>query len=289
MLVYLNGEYLPREQARISVDDRGFLFGDGVYEVIRVSNGILFEAAPHLRRLERGLKGLGIEGSDGMDADTVLKIAEHLLRENDLQEGEATVYLQITRGAAPRTHQFPADGTQPTVYASTAKFSPPPKLREQGAAAITSPDIRWTRCDLKTVNLLPNVLAKQAAFNAGVTEAIFIRDGMVTEGASTNTFGVLDGEMRTYPRCNYILPGITREVIFQLADQHRISFSETPILVEELHHVDELFITGTTTDVLPIVRLDGRMIGKGVPGPITRTLQEALAVRISGTLESAPR
>lgn len=280
MLVYLDGEYLSRKRAKVSVDDRGFLFGDGVYEVIRAYNGILFEAQPHLRRLEQGLRGLQIQWPES--TESLLEIGEHLLEENGLLEGDATIYVQITRGTAPRTHQFPAVTTRPTVYISTARFTPPLQLREQGAAAITFPDIRWTRCDLKTVNLLPNVLAKQAAFEAGAIEAIFIRDGVVTEGASTNVFGVLDGEIRTYPRCNYILSGITREVIFHLAAEHDIPFSETPVLTEELHRLDELFITGTTTDVLPIVRLEKQPVGGGRPGPITRTLQEALATRIIG-------
>jgi D-alanine transaminase len=287
MLVYLNGEFLPSARAQVSVDDRGFLFGDGVYEVIRVSDGAYFQGEPHLNRLERGLQELSIRWPDGMDGEKLLTTGAHLLAQNCLLEGEATVYVQITRGAAMRTHHFPLATTPPTAYLSTARFLPPYELREQGAAAITYPDIRWMRCDLKTVNLLPNVLAKQHAVAVGATEAIFVREGVITEGSSTNAFGVIRGEIRTYPRCNYILPGVTREVIIELAAELGLPVRESPIKMAEIGRLDELFVTGTTTDVLPIVQLDGRPVGDGRPGPITRALQEALMARIAGAAGAA--
>ncbi|CAN5830904.1 aminotransferase class IV [soil metagenome] len=280
MLVYLDGTYLRRGEARVSVDDRGFIFGDGVYEVIRASGGCLFTADEHLARLERGMRGIGIPMHADCARDRLLAIAEHLLRENGLLEGEATVYVQVTRGCAPRTHHFPAPECAPTVYLSAARFTPPVQIRVVGASAITHPDIRWSRCDLKTLNLLPNVLAKQRAVEAGATEAILVRDGVVTEGASTNVFGMVGGELRTYPVANYILAGITRGVVIHLAAELGITVAERPILAEELPHVEELFITGTTTDVLPVVQLDGRPIGDGRPGPITNALGEALARRM---------
>jgi D-alanine transaminase len=280
MLIFLNGEFLPRSEAKVSVDDRGFVFGDGVYEVIRAVGGRLFTADEHLERMEGGMRALGIQPSEETQRAALLGIARRLLRENGLLDGEATVYVQVTRGAAPRLHQFPPAATRPTVYLSTAPFLPPVEIRGVGAAAITTPDLRWSRCDLKTVNLLPNVLAKQLAVEAGATEAILMRDGVVTEGASTSVFGAMDGRIRTHPASNYILPGITRGVVMELAAAlgHRVV--QRPLLVEEIRRVDELFITGTTTDVLPIVRLDGRPVGDGRPGPVTLGLQEALAERM---------
>ena len=273
-VVYLNGEFLPRERATLSVDDRGFIFGDGIYEVTRVVNGRLFEADRHMRRLQYGLRGIGIEPR--LTADQIIDIHYRLIQENDLTSGEGTVYLQITRGAAPRTHYFPPASTPPTVFLSTSTFTPNPAQREQGATAVTYPDIRWSRCDLKTVNLLGAVLAKQHAVAAGSLEAVFIRDGVITEGSHTNVFGVIDGELRTYPRSNYILPGITRDVVLELAVEEGVTVRETPILQQEIGRLDELFITGTTSDVTPIVQLDGRPIGTGKPGRITRTLGSAL-------------
>jgi D-alanine transaminase len=273
-VVYLNGEFLPRERATLSVDDRGFIFGDGIYEVTRVVNGRLFEADRHMRRLQYGLRGIGIDPR--MTPDQIIDVHYRLIRENGLTSGEATVYLQITRGAAPRTHYFPPASTPPTVFLSASSFTPNQAQREQGASGVTYPDIRWSRCDLKTVNLLGAVLAKQHAVAGGALEAVFIRDGVVTEGSHTNVFGVIDGELRTYPKSNYILPGITRDVVLELAVEQGVNVRETPIYQQEIGRLDELFVTGTTSDVTPIVQLDGRQIGSGKPGPITRTLGAAL-------------
>jgi len=277
-VVYLNGEFLPRERATLSVDDRGFIFGDGIYEVTRVINGRLFEADRHMRRLQYGLRGIGIDPR--MTPEQILDIHHRLIQENGLTTGEGTVYLQITRGAAPRTHYFPPAATHPTVFLSTSTFTPNHEQRARGATAVSYPDIRWSRCDLKTVNLLGAVLAKQHAVAAGSLEAVFIRDGVITEGSHTNVFGVIDGELRTYPRSNYILPGITRDVVLELAVEQGITVRETPILQQEIGRLDELFITGTTSDVTPIVQLDGRPIGTGEPGRITRTLAAALERRL---------
>jgi D-alanine transaminase len=281
-IVYLNGGYLPRAEAHISVDDRGFVFGDGVYEVTRALDGALYEADAHLERLERGLRGLEMDGRDGIDGAELLEASERLLRDNDLLQGHAAVYLQVTRGAAPRTHQFPAASTRPTVFLSASRFAPAAELHERGAAAITHPDVRWARCDLKTLNLLPNVLAKQHAVAAGATEAILIRDGVVTEGSHSNVFAMIEGELRTFPRCNYILAGITRGIVLSLAAELGIAASETPIMASELADAEEIFLTGTTTDVMPIVRVDGLPIAGGQPGAATRALQEAHAERLRG-------
>lgn len=284
MQVYLNGQFLPRENAQISVDDRGFVFGDGVYEVIRVVNGRLFTPHEHLARMEEGLSAIGIRLPEEHSRKKILEISERLLTENDHLEGHATVYLQVTRGAATRTHFFPQPGVQPTVFVSTAPFTVPEGLVERGATAITAPDVRWSRCNLKTLNLLANVLAKQAAVEQGALEAILVRDGVVTEGASTNVFVVIDGRIRTFPVCNYILSGVTRAVVIGLARGLDIPVVERPVRVEDLARAEEVFLTGTTTDVLPVVQLDERPVGEGRPGPIALALASALADR----MERAP-
>lgn len=278
MLIYLNGEYLDRARASISLDDRGFIFGDGVYEVIRAADGGFFEPARHMRRLDLGLRALDIVLPD-LGLDDLVEVAERLLSENDLGGGDATVYIQITRGAAPRTHAFPAAGTRPTVFLRTARYNPEPERFAHGVSAITHPDIRWARCDLKTINLLPNVLVQQRAVESGVEEAIFVRDGAMTEGTHANAFAVIDGEIRTYPASNYILPGVTREVVIELARELGMPLREAPVFSHELLRASEVFLTGTTSDVLPIIVLDGRSVGDGRPGPNTRRLQTALGER----------
>lgn len=281
MSVFLNGSYIEPEQARVSVDDRGFIFGDGVYEVIRACDGGLFEGDAHFGRLADGIAALALSAG-GAAIASLPDIARELLVRNQLTRGEATIYLQVTRGAAPRTHAFPAPPPPPTVYVAAKPFTPPTALRARGAAAVTRPDIRWARCDIKSVNLLPNVLAKQHAAERGALEAIFVRDGAVTDGASTSVFAVIDGELRTPPLTNYILPGITRRVILELAVTLGIPARECPVFADELPGATELFVTGTTTDVMPIVTLDGARVGDGTPGPIARQLQAGLVERIAG-------
>jgi D-alanine transaminase len=275
MTVYLNGRYVDRDEAVVSVDDRGFVFGDGVYEVTRARDGILLEVDRHVRRLERSLAGLDIAYAPG----DLPAISLRLLRDNNLARGEATVYWQVTRGAAARTHWFPPAGTPVTVYASATPFTPPHDKRATGVGTILVPDQRWARCDLKTVNLLPNVLAKQKAVAAGMHEALLVRDGVVMEGAATNFFGVIDGVVRTYARSNYILPGITREVVLELAEELGIAVEQGPIFVDDIPRMSECFITGTTNDVMPVVTIDGRAVGDGRPGPIAGRLYSALIAR----------
>jgi len=279
MTVYLNGVYLDRAQAVVSVDDRGFLFGDGVYEVTRAHQGRLFEGERHLRRLARGLDGLGLALPAGLAA-ALLEISERLLRENALQEGDATVYLQITRGTAPRTHYFPPPGTAPTVFLSATRLKLPEDVRTRGATVITTPDLRWARCDLKTVNLLPNVLAKQQAAVAGAFEAVLVRDGLMIEGASSNTFAVVGGVLRTHPATHRILAGITREVVLELAAELGIPVAEQAVTLDELAGASELIVTATTADVMPVVQVDGRRVGNGRPGPIAAALHRALLERM---------
>jgi D-alanine transaminase len=276
-IVYVNGSFVPRAEARVSVEDRGFVFGDGVYEVIRAINGRLFASRFHNDRLRRSLEGIRITLAGGDSPEGFADVGKQLLGENDLLNGEATVYMQVTRGATTRVHNFPPSHIQPTVYISVARFTPYADLAKTGASAISHPDLRWGRCDLKTLNLLPNVLASQAAKERGAFEAMLIRDGVVTEGAKTNFFGVVDGSLRTHPCDTHILPGITRSVLRDLASDVGIALDETPIRANEIPRLSELFLTGTTTDVMPVVKLDDQPIGDGTPGELTRRLQRVLA------------
>lgn len=271
MVVYLNGEFVDRAQARVSIDDRGFLFGDGVYEVTRMRGGRFFEGERHERRLARNLAELELTLPQGVTPASLGEVALRLLADNGIGKGEALAYFQVTRGVAPRAHQFPV-GAPPTVFVSVGAFAPPDALRPRGVAGVTYPDIRWSRCDIKSVNLLPNVLAKQYAVSKGAYEAFFIRDGVITEGASTNFFAVVGGEIRTYHNSNMILPGISRDVVLELAIAEGIAVREEALRGDDLPHVAELFLTSTMNDVMPVVTLDGRTVGDGRPGPITARL-----------------
>jgi D-alanine transaminase len=288
VICYRNGEYLPRASATISVEDRGFIFGDGVYEVWRVIDGRLFEMERHLARLNFGLSELRITPPDVVRADTLLEVADRVLSQSGLSTGEASLYLEITRGAAPRTHAFPPAGTKPTVFITANKLTPPDEARARGATAITTPDIRWMRCDIKTVQLLPNVLAKQAASEKGALEAIFVRDGIVTEGSHTNLFVVLDGVLRTHPLTNLILPGISRLVVIEVAKALGLDVVERAVTKEELFAANEVFLSGTTTDVMPIVRIDDQVIGEGKPGDITTRLYRAFRAYMDEAVAAEP-
>lgn len=279
MTVYLNGQYQKAEDAKLSVLDRGFIFGDGVYEVWRVVDGNLFEDRRHNKRLKSGLKTVEISVPDA-DVDALAGVAQRLLKENDLTTGEGTFYVEITRGAAPRTHAYPPAGTKPTIFAMVSRFEVPHAMREAGAKCITENDVRWLRCDVKTVQLLPNVMAKQKASVAGAMEAIFVRDDVVTEGTHTSLFAVKDGTLRTHPLGPLILPSITRELVLEIAQEQKVPVSEKPFRKSELYAMDEVFVSGTTTDVTPIVDIDGRKIGSGKPGPVSKQLYAGLQARL---------
>ncbi len=278
MLVYLNGEFIPEEEARISVDDRGFLFADGIYEVARIYKGRPFRLDAHIQRARNGLRALAIPFDD---VDDLKAITERLMAENGLEEADATLYVQITRGAAPRRHAFPAGDVKPTIYAVVKPYTDhPADYWTKGVDAVMVSDNRWARCDIKSVSLLPNVLANQQAHAAGAFEALFVRDGIVLEGSHSNLFAVYDGELVTYPSCNYVLTGITRTFVFELAEALGIPAREGVIPQSRLFDADELFLSGTTTEVMPVVRVDGRPIGNGTPGPISVKLQAALRERV---------
>lgn len=286
MQVYLNGRYLDHTEATIPVDDRGFLFADGVYEVIRIYGGRPFLADPHLRRMRAGLAALYIDAGivDGLN-----DVAERLIRENGV-DGDGTIYIQITRGVAPRRHAFPDPGVQPTVYVFAKAFKQyPAEYFEKGVAAIAVPDVRWSRCDIKSIALLPNVLANQQAHQAGAFEALFIKDGVLIEGSHSNLFGVLDGTLMTYPSCNYILSGITRALVLTMARELDIPFAEAALPWDRIDDVQELFLSGTTTEVMPVTTVDSRVIGDGRRGPITTRLQQAYRERIEAEKLSGAR
>ncbi len=276
--VYLNGEYLPKERATVSVDDRGFLLSDGLYEVTPAYKGCLFRLEQHMGRLRHGLHALRI----GYDTAGLSETHRRLLTVNGLEDEDVSiVYLQITRGVAPRTHHFPPEGTLPTVYAFAKAFHrPDPERWEQGYSAISAPDRRWARVDLKTIGLLPNVLAQQAAVDAGVADALLVKDGVALEGSQNNVFGVFDGVVTTHPATHEILHGVGRGFVMELARGMGMTVVERAIPVEEMRGADEIFFTGTTTEVRPTVELDGRPVGDGTVGPVAKALYEAFKVGV---------
>lgn len=269
-LAYVNGRYGPVSAAGVSVEDRGFQFADSLYEVVAFLNGRFLDWDKHLWRLRRGLAALFIEGAPGEAA--IAAIAGRLVRQSRYADG--LLYIQISRGAARRDHAFPA-GTPATVVMTVRRFDFRQRLPqlENGIAAITLPDQRWARCDLKTTGLLPAVLAKQEAKRAGAFEAVFVRDGDITEGGSTNIY-MVDGEGRivTHPLSARILPGVARDTLLKLAREAQIEIVERPITPEEARAAPEMFLSSTTAPLLPIVKLDGDAVGNGQPGPLTLRL-----------------
>jgi D-alanine transaminase len=272
MIAYFNGEYLPKNQLNISPDDRGFLFADGAYEVIRCYHGKLFQPDAHVTRLERSISELRI---DFPGVQQLTEVARKLIEKNQLTVGQAIVYLQITRGAAPRTHRFPPKDTPATVYAYAAPFKPHQHELDNGTKIILVSDTRWSRCDIKSISLLPNILAHQQAIDNGATEAVFVRDGVITEGAHTNFCGIFKGELVTAPISNYILAGITREIVLELCGKLSIPVKDFPILETDLRRADELMLIGTTVEITPVVQVNGWKVGDGNPGALTQNLQKA--------------
>lgn len=265
-IVYLNGAYLPEEQALVPVSDRGFLFGDGVYEVIPAYGGHLLRLDEHLARLQHSLDGIRL--ANPMDQRQWQTLLEALLARNADLGDDLSVYLQVTRGAAKRDHAFPA-GVPATVYASVSAITPlSAELVAGGLAAITVPDIRWQRCDIKAITLLPNVLMRQQAIDAGAADAILVRDGMVTEGAASNIFIVLQGEVITPPKGQYLLPGITRDLVLELVRVEGLPLREAFFSPEQLAQADEVWLTSSTREVVAVTQLDGKPVADGRPGPV---------------------
>ena len=264
MMIYLNGQYMPIEEAKISVLDRGFIFGDGVYEVIPVYSRRAFRLPEHLRRLQHSLDGIKLANPHS-DAEWTRIIGELVARNSGEDQ---YLYLHITRGAAKRDHAFPKPPVTPTVFMMSSPLpAPPAELLQSGIACITAPDNRWLRCDIKSIALLPNVLLRQMAVDAGCAETILIRNNeFMTEGAASNIFVVKNGKLLAPPKDNLMLPGITYDVVLEIADASGIPHEVRRVMQEELFTADELLLTSSTKEVLAITQLDGQPVGSGKPG-----------------------
>jgi D-alanine transaminase len=267
---------MPLAEAKVSIEDRGFQFGDGVYEVIRTYKGCPFSLDAHLARLDRSAAALDLKQPYSR-ADWTHHILEGIKR---AAYPEAKIYLQITRGVAPRDHAYSDDAT-PTVVMTVREFHLLDRsVHTTGVDAMTTEDIRWGRCDIKSVNLLANVLARQRVRQAGVFEAILVNEGYITEGAISNVMVVQGGTVVTAPEGARILSGVTRAIVLDLARSAGLSVQERFVSQAELYEADEVFLTGTTVEVLAVVRIDGKTIGAGRPGPITQRLAESFTSRI---------
>ena len=271
--VYLNGSWCAPEEAMVNVSDRGFLFADAVYEATPAYGGRFLRLDLHLARLARGLEALHIE----FDTRQLQSLHQEILARNGLGNADwAMVYTQITRGAAHRTHAFPKDPVPPTVYAFARQLERPEPARWQaGYSAVTHADSRWLRADLKTTQVLPNVLAQQAAVEAGADDVIFIRDGIALEGSHANLFLVRKGALHTAPLDHRVLPGITRKLVLDLAHKLGVQVVEQDSRESALKDADEVFLCGTTTEIRPIVSIDGASVADGRVGPLTLRLYEA--------------
>jgi D-alanine transaminase len=272
MIVYINKEYLAIENAHISPFDRGFLFADGIYEVIRTYNKKLFRYDNHLSRLKRSLTEIKINFEE---YGSLQRIIYELIEKNKI-EGEAKVYLQITRGSGlPRTHTFPTQKNSPALFISTEEIQSQNKKIAEGVKVILHEDLRWLRCDIKSISLLPVVLANQKAKEAFAEEAILYRNGLITEGSHTNFFAVKDKTLFTAPLSNLILEGITRRTVLELCNQMKIEVKEKHIRKDELKKFNEFFLTSTTKEIMPIVQIDNLEVSSGMPGTITKKIQAA--------------
>ncbi len=276
-IAFINGHFIPWQDATVSIDDRGFQFGDAIYEVIRTYRGTPFQLGAHLARLERSAKELFIP--QPYSRAQWMQWINHGLNLAGYQE--AKIYIQITRGVAPREHSFPSESCPTVVMTIRELQCLPTEMRQTGVTACTREDLRWGRCDIKSINLLANVLAREEARKARVFEAIFIRDGLVMEGALSNVMAVQDGVVMTAPEGPRILSGVTRTVVLDLSKKEDIPVEERSISLDALYLADEVFLTGTTLEVLGVVQIDGKTIGSGEPGPITRTLAARWALLTS--------
>jgi len=280
-IVFLNGEYMDESEAKVSVFDRGFLFGDGVYEVVPVVNSTILDREPFLERLERSLSE--IELAWPIEKNKFLTMIDELIKRNDIKEGG--VYMQVTRGVAPREFFYP-ENTPTTVMAFAFSKSIINNPQAQtGLKVVTVKDIRWKRRDVKSIALLGQCMAKEEAHRAGAYEGWMVEDGFVTEGTSSSAYIVKDGKIITRPLSNSILPGIRRKLLIELANEHNIEIVERLFTVEEAYDADEAFLSSATTFVLPIVEIDGKKIGSGKPGPLFEKMRKMYiesALKIAG-------
>ena len=266
-IAYFNGEFMPLKQVQISPLDRGFLFADGVYEVIPVYNSGLFRRKEHLDRLENSLKAIALD--DNLHAEDWNRLLQELVERNG--GGNLAVYLQVTRGAPPvRDHRFPDPGCAATVYAVASPFQP--KIWGDGVSAVTLEDIRWKSCYIKSIALLANVLARQQAADRNADDAILVRDGVLTEGSSSNLFLVQDGVLLTPCKDQRILPGITRDVVLELAAANGVPYEEHDLPLAALAKADEVWLTSSTKEIMPVGRVDGKAVSDAKPGPLWRRM-----------------
>jgi len=282
-MIYLNGRFMPLEEATIPVLDRGFIFGDGIYEVIPVYSRRPFRLAEHLRRLQNSLDGIQLKNPHS-DAEWG-QLLQQLI---DRNEGEDQyLYLHITRGVAKRDHAFPKN-VVPTVFMMSSPLTPPAaELKASGVTAITAQDNRWLRCDIKAISLLPNVLLRQQAVAAGTMEAVLVRDGFMTEGSASNIFVVQKGVLLAPPKNNLMLPGITYDLILELAAAEHIPYQVGPVPEAALRSADEIWLTSSTREVLPITVLDGQPVGNGQPGSLFKRM-DALYQNYKATVMRSP-
>ena len=273
-IAFLNGRFIPLEKAAVSVEDRGFQFGDGVYELIRAYRGRLFHPEVHLERLRESAAILSLRVPYG--TRRWLSILKEALKRSGYRD--AKLYIQLTRGTAPRNHPFPGK-VRPTVVVTVRRLVPVSDLiRKRGVAIVTTPDVRWARCDAKSVNLIANVLAKQYAVDSGAFEAVFVSEaGLITEGSGSNLFIVKDGRLVTPAKGPKILSGITRDLVIGLAKSEGVEVIERSVTLEDLISADEVFLTSTSLEILGVVKVDGKPVASGRPGPLTRILTERFA------------
>jgi len=268
-IVFLNGEYMEADEAKVSIFDRGFLFGDGVYEVVPVVNYTVLDREPFLERFERSLSE--IELAWPIKKDEFLVMIDNLIKKNDIKEGG--VYMQVTRGVAPREFYYPQNTPTTVMAFAFSKSIIDAPQAQTGLKVVTVEDIRWKRRDVKSIALLGQCMAKEEAHQAGAYEGWMVEDGFVTEGTSSSAYIAKDGKIITRPLSNSILPGIRRKLLIKLANEHNVEIVERPFTVEEALCADEAFLSSATTFVLPIVEIDGKKIGDGKPGPIFKKMR----------------
>lgn len=282
MKVLVDGKIIARSEVKVDMEDRGYQFGDGVYEVINIYDGVPFTLDEHLERLYRSAKEIGL--IINVDSDHLKNDIRMLIQENNMEKGG--LYLQVTRGVAPRTHQYQKDISSKLV-AYPLPYKEMAETRLNGVIAITEQDMRWLRCDIKSLNLLYNIMIKQKAHEQGAFEAILIRDGIVTEGTSSNVFIIKDGLIYTHPATNLILNGITRQKLLQVYQENGWECTEQPFTTQELMEADEVFVTSTTSEVVPVISIDGKIVNGGKPGNMTKKIQDAFSRKVKKETSAA--
>jgi D-alanine transaminase len=269
-VVYLNGDFVSQEKALISAEDRGFYFADGVYEVIKYYNGKSFRYQDHLSRLKDSIDGVRISFTKFSELQ---ELCNELIRKNFLEEEQAGVYIQVTRGVAPRIHRFPGNDVSPTLYIRAFPLPSNEENLQNGIRVITRDDIRWLRCNIKSIALLPNTMIFQEAVEEGAGECLLVRNGFYTEATHSNVMMVMDGTVYTHPDGNLVLPGITKKVVREICMESGIPLVERPVAFSETSSFSECFITGTGSEVMPVIQINDQPVGDGIPGIITRKLQ----------------